>query len=64
MCNVQTVRFIWAIMPFCTLPIIMVNKTTTNLLRYIRYTFLSNHNIHKSSCGLCLWASDPLIERF
>ena len=26
--------------------------------------FLSNHNIHKSSRGLCFWASDPLIERF
>ena len=31
---------------------------------YVRYTFLSNHNIHKSSCGLCFWALDPLIERF
>ena len=26
--------------------------------------FLSNHNIHKSSAGHCLWSSDPLIERF
>ena len=26
--------------------------------------FLSNHNIHKSLCGLCFWASDPLIDRF
>ena len=24
----------------------------------------SNHNIHKSLCGLCFWTSDPLIERF
>ena len=24
--------------------------------------FLSNHNIHKSSCGLCFWASYPLSE--
>ena len=23
--------------------------------------FSSNHNIHKSSCGLCFWASDALI---
>ena len=29
-----------------------VNDTTA------RYTFSSNHNIHKSSCGLCLLASD------
>ena len=26
--------------------------------------FSSNRNIHKSSCGLYFWASDPLIERF
>ena len=32
---------------------------------YTRYTFfLSNHNIHKSSNDLCLWASDLLIDRF
>ena len=27
-------------------------------------TISSNHNIHKNLCGLCFWASDPLIERF
>ena len=26
--------------------------------------FSSNHNIHKSSCDLCFWASDPLIDKF
>ena len=26
--------------------------------------FSSNHNIHKSSCGLCFLASDPLIDTF
>ena len=26
--------------------------------------FSSNHNINKSSCGLCFWASDPLIDVF
>ena len=26
--------------------------------------FSSNHSIHKSSCGLCFWDSDPFIERF
>ena len=30
----------------------------------IRYTFSSNHNLHKCSCGLCFMASDPLIDRF
>ena len=29
-----------------------------------RYTFSSNYNIHKSSCGLCFWALYPLINRF
>ena len=32
--------------------------------KYIRYTFSTNHNIHKSLYGLCIWASDPLIEIF
>ena len=36
----------------------------TQICKNIRYTFSSNHNIHKSSCGLCFWASDPLINRF
>ena len=26
--------------------------------------FPSNNNIHKSLCGLILWALDPLIDRF
>ena len=26
-----------------------------------RYTLFSNHNVHKSSCGLCFWAPHPLI---
>ena len=34
---------------------------------YMYYTldilFSSNHNIHKSSSGLCFWASDPLIDK-
>ena len=28
---------------------------------YTRYIFPSNHNVHKTSCGLCFWAPDPLI---
>ena len=32
--------------------------------RKLDILFSSNHNIHKSSSGLCFWASDPLIERF
>ena len=31
---------------------------------FIRYTFSSNHYIHQSSCGLCFWVPDPLIDRF
>ena len=30
----------------------------------IRYSFPSNHNIHKSLHGLCFKVSDPLIGRF
>ena len=29
---------------------------------YTRYNFSSNHNIHKSSCGLCFWSPDPSIK--
>ena len=32
--------------------------------RRLEILFPSNHNIHKSLCGLCFWASDPLIDRF
>ena len=32
--------------------------------RRLDILFPSNHNIHKSLCGLCFWASDPLIDRF
>ena len=38
--------------------------TTTYYMSIVDILFSSNHNIHKSSCGLCFWASDPLIERF
>ena len=29
----------------------------------LRYTFSTNNKVHKSSCGLCFWAPDPLINR-
>ena len=35
-----------------------------NLTSVVDILFPPNHNIHKSSCGLCYWASDLLIERF
>ena len=34
------------------------------ILDTLEILFSSNHNIHKSTCGLCFWASDPLIEIF
>ena len=51
---------------------IAISPLTINAQRYLHYLlvctidilFSSNHNIHKSSCGLCFWASDPLIDRF
>ena len=46
----------FTIIPFCCRDI----HTTI----YIRYTFSSNHSIHKISHGFCFWASDPLIDRF
>ena len=46
------------------LPYIYMSLTNQMHNMYFRYTFSSNHNIHKSSAGHCLWASDPLIERF
>ena len=33
-------------------------------LQVLDILFLPNHNIYKSSCGLCFWGSDPFIERF
>ena len=30
---------------------------------YLRYTFSSNHNIHKNSCGLWFWSLDSFIDR-
>ena len=26
--------------------------------------FTSNHNVHKSLCGLCFWTSDPSFDGF
>ena len=34
------------------------------LLCRLDILFSSNRNIHKSSCGLCFWASDTLIKVF
>ena len=35
-----------------------------NIQRKLDILFSSNHNIHKSLCGLCFWPSDPLIGKF
>ena len=35
-----------------------------SMLIFLDILFSSNHNIHKSSCGLYFWSSDPLINRF
>ena len=50
-----------------TIRIFLDKKAEEKVFLYvcsIRYTFSSNHNIHKSSCGLCFCAPDPLIDRF
>ena len=36
----------------------------SNISHSLGIHFSSNPNIHKSSCGLCFWASDLLIDRF
>ena len=38
-------------------------KTPNAIYLLLDILFLSNHNIHKSLCGLCFWASDHLIDR-
>ena len=40
------------------------NKIFEILNKPLDILFLSNHNIHKSLCGICFWASDPFIKRF
>ena len=40
------------------------SETVVCIVCTLDILFSSNHNIHKSSCVLCFWASDPLIERF
>ena len=47
-----------SILYLCKIVLVHVHAYTLDVL------FSSNHNIHKSSSGLCFWASDPLIERF
>ena len=36
-------------------------RRSNRLVLMLDLLFSSNHNIHKSSYGLCFWASDPLI---
>ena len=42
----------------------MAGTKKTDFCYPLNILFSSNHNIHKSSSGLCFWASDPLVERF
>ena len=41
-----------------------VDYILTTPCMYYRYTFLSNHNIHKSSSGHCFWVSDHFRKIF
>ena len=34
-----------------------------DVLYVLDILFSSNHNIHKSSSGLCIWGSDPFSDR-
>ena len=42
----------------------MIAMRKLDIHTWIEYTFSSNCNINKGLCGLCFWASDPLIDRF
>ena len=54
-----------SIYPFAqTVAVIKSVDLDASELCIVDILFPSNHNIHKSSCGLCFWASDPLSERF
>ena len=44
--------------------LVEISKIQKSIYDTLDVLFPSNHNIHKSSCGLYFWASDPLIERF
>ena len=37
---------------------------STTIYVQLDILFSSNHNINKSSHGLCFWASDPLIDEY
>ena len=39
-------------------------EASTSHAHTLDILFSSNRNIHKSSRGLCFWASDPLIDTF
>ena len=45
-------------------PVVCLLPGIDRYLLTLDILFSSNHNNHKSSCGLCLWASDPSIDRF
>ena len=40
-----------------------IEKISLFFIPWLDILFLSNHNIHKSFYGFCIWASDPLIDR-
>ena len=48
---------------YCGLIFFLKKNFAIMYILTIDILFLSNHNIHKSLCGLCFEASDPLIER-
>ena len=49
--------------PMCEENHVERTKCSTPCPGTLDILFLSNRNIHKSSCGLCFWTSDPLIDR-
>ena len=72
--NSFTLIFFALFLSQCTLLVLLISfstKTCTiqqlgfmHFMNTLNVLFPSNHNIHKSSYGLCFWVSDPLIARF
>ena len=60
-CTLEEIR---KILILCIVKSIVAKKILGRCVCRVDILFPSNHNIHKSSCGLCFWASNHLIDRF
>ena len=47
-----------------SLPLIEFREAMASGIYTLDILFSSNHNVPKSSCDLCFWASNPIMESF